>query len=73
MVKIIVKKNGAYRVEAPAGELELVDYAGKNFDLTGKTSFSLCRCGGSTIKPFCDGTHKRIEFQDDEGAMKSER
>jgi CDGSH-type Zn-finger protein len=67
MVKIIVKKNGAYRVEAPTGDLELVDYEGKTMDLMGKTSFSLCRCGASASKPFCDGTYKRITFQDEEG------
>lgn len=27
-----------------------------------KETFALCRCGGSSNKPFCDGTHKRIDF-----------
>ncbi|MBT2326655.1 CDGSH iron-sulfur domain-containing protein [Variovorax paradoxus] len=27
--------------------------------------FALCRCGGSKNKPFCDGTHRSIDFQDD--------
>ena len=62
-VKITVKKDGPYRVEAPEGEVELVDADGNRFDLTGKPAFSLCRCGGSVNKPFCDGTHSKVGFQ----------
>jgi CDGSH-type Zn-finger protein len=71
-VKITVRRNGAYRVEAPAGLVELVDADGNAYDLSGKTLFSLCRCGGSVTKPFCDGTHSRIGFQAAEAAIKSE-
>jgi CDGSH-type Zn-finger protein len=28
-----------------------------------KEKIFLCRCGGSNNKPFCDGTHKKIEFK----------
>ena len=69
-VKITVKPNGPYRVEAPEGSVDLVDINGNKFDLTGKTAFSLCRCGGSVNKPFCDGTHSRIGFQGAELAVK---
>lgn len=57
-VKITVRKNGPFRVEAPEGSIEMVDADGNKFDLTGKTAFSLCRCGNSQSRPFCDGTHK---------------
>jgi len=69
-VKITVRPNGPYRVEAPEGTIELVDANGTAYDLTGKTAFSLCRCGGSVNKPFCDGTHSRIGFQGAELAVK---
>ena len=71
-IKITIRRNGPYRVEAAAGTIELVDAEGNNYDLTGKTAFSLCRCGGSVTKPFCDGTHSRIGFQAAEGAVKAE-
>jgi 3-phenylpropionate/trans-cinnamate dioxygenase ferredoxin subunit len=69
-VKITIKKDGPYRVEAPEGSIELVDSEGNKYDLTGKPAFSLCRCGGSTNKPFCDGTHSKIGFQGAESAVK---
>lgn len=71
-VKITVRANGPYRVEAPEGGVELVDANGNPYDLTGKPAFSLCRCGGSTTKPFCDGTHSKIGFQGASEAVRRE-
>jgi CDGSH-type Zn-finger protein len=71
-VKITVRKNGPYRVEAPEGSIELVDADGNKYDLTGKPAFSLCRCGASVNKPFCDGTHSKLGFQAAESAVKKE-
>jgi len=71
-VKITIRKNGPYRVEAPEGIIELVDADGNKYDLTGKPAFSLCRCGASVNKPFCDGTHSKIGFLAAEAAVKKE-
>jgi CDGSH-type Zn-finger protein len=69
-VKITIKKNGPYRVEGAEGSVELVDADGNKYDLTGKPAFSLCRCGASVNKPFCDGTHSKLGFQAAELAVK---
>ena len=71
-VKITVRPNGPFRVDDPNGLVELVDANGNKFDLTGRPAFSLCRCGGSVNKPFCDGTHSKIGFQAAEAAVKAE-
>ncbi len=71
-VKITVRNNGPFRVEAPEGSVELVDADGNKFDISGKPAFSLCRCGGSVNKPFCDGTHSKIGFAAAEAAVKKE-
>jgi CDGSH-type Zn-finger protein len=59
-VTITVRPNGPFRVEGP---IKLIDADGKELDLAGKPAISLCRCGASTNKPFCDGTHSKIGFQ----------
>lgn len=35
----------------------------KGENLPTKDVVALCRCGGSSNKPFCDGTHAKIEFR----------
>jgi CDGSH-type Zn-finger protein len=59
--KITIRDNGSVRVE---GDFEIVDSQGKPFGLAGRTSLGLCRCGHSAQKPFCDGSHKKVNFQD---------
>lgn len=58
--KITVKNNGSLRVE---GEVELFDAEGNRYDLGGRAAISLCRCGQSANKPFCDGAHSKCGFQ----------
>ena len=75
-VKITARRNGPYRVEAPIGSVDLLDADGNSYDLSarvkeGKLAFSLCRCGGSVQKPFCDGTHSKLGFQAAESAVQA--
>ena len=53
--RITVKSNNSLKVE---GDFEIVDQDGNIYDLAGRTVVSLCRCGLSANKPFCDGAHK---------------
>ncbi len=61
--KITVTKNGSYRIEGE--DIEFYDANGSKYDLAGRKVFALCRCGHSSKKPFCDGTHKTCEFESD--------
>ena len=54
-VTINLRQNGPLLVTGPA---KLIDHEGNVFNLEGKTSYALCRCGQSKRRPFCDGTHK---------------
>ena len=64
-VKITVRPNGPLRVEAP---IRLVDAQGGEWNVAGKPGISLCRCGASANRPFCDGSHNKIGFQSAETA-----
>ena len=57
--RVTATENGPYKVQGP---LEVYDHQG-NEVRGSKDPVFLCRCGGSTKKPFCDGTHSRIGFQ----------
>ncbi|MFY9643685.1 MAG: CDGSH iron-sulfur domain-containing protein [Terriglobales bacterium] len=59
-VTITVRPNGPLRVDDPNGLVDLQDADGNKYDLTGKPAFSLCRCGASANRPFCDGSHKTL-------------
>lgn len=57
-VTIKINDNGSIRIN---GSVELLDGAGNKYEVG--SSFSLCRCGQSEKKPFCDGTHKKVGFE----------
>jgi CDGSH-type Zn-finger protein len=59
-MKITAFTDGPYVVE---GEIEVVDANGKTFAPKNKAKFALCRCGQSSMKPFCDGTHAKVGFK----------
>ncbi|GAB3227511.1 hypothetical protein GCM10027346_10960 [Hymenobacter seoulensis] len=54
--KLTVLSNGSLRVEGT--DFELVDAQGQPYGLGGRERISICRCGLSKNKPFCDGSHK---------------
>ena len=66
MATITVRLNGSYKVEGD--DVKLVDWNGNEYQIV-KRPFALCRCGGSSTKPFCDGTHSKIGFQAAEAAV----
>jgi len=68
-VEIKVRENGPYRVRGP---ITLIDADGTEFELEPwekNGTIALCRCGGSTTKPFCDGTHSKVGFEAAERAV----
>jgi CDGSH-type Zn-finger protein len=66
-VTIICRDNGPLRI---AGRFVIRDAQGNSFDLSGRETISLCRCGASANKPFCDGAHRQSGFQSSVQATK---
>jgi CDGSH-type Zn-finger protein len=52
--KLTINSNGSVKIE---GDFEIVDRNGGVYGLQGRTVLSICRCGLSKNKPFCDGSH----------------
>ena len=55
---VVILKDGPIMIE---GQINIVQSDG--IVVESKKCF-LCRCGASNIKPYCDGTHKKIDFKD---------
>lgn len=66
-VTITARENGPYLVEGP---VRILDAEGNEYDISAKKRVSLCRCGASTNKPFCDGTHSKLGFEAAERAVR---
>jgi CDGSH-type Zn-finger protein len=65
--RISTYENGPFLVTG--GRFRLVDAEGGEFPVE-KETIALCRCGSSTKKPFCDGTHSKVGFRAAERAVR---
>ena len=70
-VEIKARHNGPYKITGP---VRIIDSEGNEYDLSQRgETIALCRCGGSTTKPFCDGTHSQIGFEAAERAVREQQ
>jgi CDGSH-type Zn-finger protein len=69
-VTITVRENGPFVIAGDdMARVRLVDHQGNEVPTAGRKAISLCRCGASTKKPFCDGTHSKVGFRGAEAAQ----
>lgn len=62
-ITIRLKRNGPYLIAADeADQVTVVDAEGNALVPEPGRRIALCRCGGSSTKPFCDGTHRHNGF-----------
>ena len=57
LIKVEALLNGPLMIK---GDIEIVHSDGR---IEAKENAAFCRCGASLNKPFCDGSHRRIEFE----------
>lgn len=66
-LRIKVRENGPLAVDVTSGDFILVDHNDQPIAIPplkpGKTNVTLCRCGLSSRKPFCDSTHSRVGWK----------
>jgi CDGSH iron-sulfur domain-containing protein 3 len=65
-IEITALDYGPYLVKGPT---RILDAEGNAFRAE-RTRVALCRCGGSTTKPFCDGTHSKTGFEAAQRALR---
>ena len=66
MVTVRLRRSGPYVVDGE--DVRIVDWNGVEYQIA-RRPIALCRCGASTTKPFCDGTHSKVGFQAAEAAV----
>jgi CDGSH-type Zn-finger protein len=66
MTTIRLRRNGPYLIDGD--DVKVFDWDGNEYQIE-RRPVALCRCGASTKKPFCDGTHSNIGFQAAEAAV----
>lgn len=66
MTVVRLRHNGPIVIDDE--DVTVVDWNGQPYEIT-RRPIALCRCGGSTKKPFCDGSHSRIGFAGAEAAV----
>ena len=66
MITVRLRRNGPYVIDSE--DVRIIDWNGQEYRVE-RRPVALCRCGASTTKPFCDGTHSRIGFQAAEAAV----
>ena len=60
MMEVTVRDNGPYLIRGE--DVKILDADGNELAWEGR-AVALCRCGQSSTKPFCDGTHSQVGFE----------